>query len=156
MTTPSKPKPKKTVPKPATTKKKAKEEVPQKKKGRPTKEEARQKQIAAAAAVIAHRKELIELQKQVAADTTGSVVAPDNLPKYPIFLPGQRVSAEYNGITYKGTIAYDSLESGMVRVRWDDGSNQYAAKANLQVIPKKVYKKLFNHKSAMKEVKAKQ
>ena len=158
----AKPRVKKTVPVVKATTTTTTKKVPKKKgtapkkRGRPTKAESLQKQLAAAAVIVAERKELIALQKQIAADTTGSVVVPDSLPKYPVFIPGQRVSAEHCGITYKGTVVFDNLESAMIRVQWDDGSSQYAAKVNLQVLVKKTLKKVFNHKKAMKEVKAKQ
>jgi hypothetical protein len=149
-----------------------------KKPGRPTNAELAARAREKHAAEVTLRKELLERQK--AAAVSGSIATPepaqieydDNnekiypeyktdfsskikdpnwIPPWPIFIPGQRVEAEYCGITYKGTIAYDNIESQMVRVKWDDGSNQYAAKANLKLIVKKTFKKLFTRKKIKTE-----
>lgn len=116
-----------------------------KKRGRPTTEEVRAKKKKEYDADIALRKELIERQLW-AATVEPSVSASVEIPKYPIFMPGQRVEATYNGITYQGHVVHDNLESAMIRVRWDDGSCQYAAKMNLKVVVKKTTKKLFSAK----------
>lgn len=140
-------------------------EEKKKKVGRPTNEERRAKSAAAAKEKYETAKVLREKQRQAATiaatatteeDATTKLADLGEIPKYPVFLVGQRVEAIYDGITYKGTICYDhSVNSGMIRVNWDDGSSQYAAKQNLKVIPKKVLKNVFSLKETRAEIKAK-
>lgn len=131
--------------------KKSKQEpvVSPKKLGRPSKEDVRAKAQAEHAAKVALGKEMLERQK-LAAVLAPEVVASMDIPKYPIFLPGQRVQSilkRLDGKVEKGTISFDNnIHSQMIRVCWDDGSSQYAAKENLKLIVKKTYKKLFKGK----------
>jgi hypothetical protein len=144
------------------------EAAPPKKRGRPSNAELAIRAREKREAETALRKELIERQKAAASgsiptaapveydendekivpeyrtDFTSKVKDPNWIPPWPIFLPGQRVQAEFCGITYKGTVWHDNVESQMIRVAWDDGSSQYAAKMNLKVIVKKTFKKLFS------------
>jgi len=123
--------------------------VQPKKLGRPSKEAVRAKAQAEHAAKVAFGKEMLERQK-LAATLEPEVVATMDIPKYPIFLPGQRVESfikRIDGKVEKGTVSFDSnIHSAMIRVNWDDGSSQYAAKVNLKPIIKKTYKPLFNRK----------
>lgn len=66
--------------------------------------------------------------------------------RYPIFPIGQRVQQVHFENTFKGTVVFDGINTPFVRIRWDDGSIQYAAKGNLTLIAKKAYKKLFTNK----------
>lgn len=73
---------------------------------------------------------------------------PTWVPPYPIFTVGQRVSTlSPSGVEYKGFIDHDPILSGFVRVRWDDGSVQYAAKGNLVVVQKKVVKSVYKNRT---------
>ena len=131
------------------TKGKPEPKVQPKKLGRPSKEAVRAKAQAEHAAKVAFGKEMLERQK-LAATLEPEVVAAMDIPKYPIFLPGQRVESvirRIDGKIEKGTVSFDSnIHSAMIRVNWDDGSSQYAAKVNLKPIIKKTYKTLFNRK----------
>ena len=143
---------------PAKTKgKKSKEKAPvapPKKLGRPSKEDIRAKAQADHAAKVAFGKEMLERQK-LAAALEPEVAAAMDIPKFPIFLPGQRVQSIFeriDGKVEKGTISFDSnVHSPMIRVNWDDGRSQYAAKVNLKLIVKKTYKKLFSSKATKEE-----
>jgi hypothetical protein len=128
--------------------------APPKKLGRPSKEDIRAKAQAEHAAKVALSKEMLERQR-LAATLEPEVAATMDVPKYPVFLPGQRVQSVFKRIdekVEKGTVTYDSnIHSPMIRVNWDDGSSQYAAKVNLKPIVKKTYKKLFSNKNAKEE-----
>lgn len=133
--------------------------APKKKIGRPTKEEVLRRAKEAREADFALRKELLERQRlaQLELSTTGSVTDsitetsgsivdmrdPTWVPKYPIFLIGQRVEQKSGSKTFRGRVAYDSINSEMVRVQWDNGSYQAASKSNLTIIYKKVYKNVY-------------
>ena len=128
--------------------------APPKKLGRPSREDVRAKAQAEHSAKVAFGKEMLERQK-LAATLEPEVAATMDIPKYPIFLPGQRVQSVFRRIdekVEKGTVSFDSnIHSAMIRVNWDDGSSQYAAKVNLKPILKKTYKKLFSNKAAKEE-----
>lgn len=153
-------------------KKDKKETVPPtKKRGRPSNTELAEREKIKREAEIALRKELLERQQKATVATTVEVkpIPDDNdeeisvpdyktdfssktkdpnwIPPWPIFFPGQRVEASYGSFTYQGTVGFDNIESAMIRVKWDDGSIQAAAKMNLKIIvaPKKL-KKLFTQK----------
>jgi hypothetical protein len=138
------------------------EEKPAKKKGRPSNEELRQRAAEKRAADLEVRKAL--LQRQEAAEKLGtqslpveveedvdeiltlrqdvpvaSVRDPNWIPPWPVFLPGARVQATYDGILYTGTVYSDDVELPTIRVKWDDGSSQHAAKKNLTRERKKFY-----------------
>jgi hypothetical protein len=82
---------------------------------------------------------------------------PNWVPPYPVFTTGQRVSTKTSsGLEYKGYIDHDPIISELVRVAWDDGSVQYAAKGNLVVIQKKVVKSLFKQRSKKQSKKEKE
>lgn len=134
-------------------------EQPKKKLGRPTKEEVLRRAKIARDADFALRKELLERQRlsqiELAisgsmsgsiTETSGSITDmrdPTWVPKYPIFLIGQRVEQKSGSKTFRGRVAYDSINSEMVRVQWDNGSYQAASKSNLTIIYKKVYKNVY-------------
>lgn len=134
-------------------------EQPKKKIGRPTKEEVLRRAKVARDEDFALRKELLERQKlsqiELAisgsmsgsiTETSGSITDmrdPNWIPKYPIFLIGQRVEQKSGSKTFRGRVAYDSMNSEMVRVQWDNGSYQAASKSNLTIIYKKVYKNVY-------------
>ena len=162
-------KPRKTDP--AKEKKKSKEpEAPPKKRGRPSNVELAVKAREKREAETALRKELLERQKAAASGTlpvseptpveydendervypeyktdfSSKVKDPNWIPPWPIFMPNQRVYTEMYGIRYEGSVGLDNVESALIRVNWDDGSSQFAAKLNLKPIMKKVYKKVFS------------
>lgn len=164
--------------KPKVSQKKQPEKVQSKKRGRPSNAELAVKAREKRTAEVALRSELIERQKAAASGSlaiTESVEYDDNdervypeyttsfaskvkdpnwIPPWPIFMPGQRVFTEMYGIRYEGTIGQDSIESAMVRVNWDDGSSQCAAKMNLKPVvkpQKKVYKSLLKAPRKAKE-----
>lgn len=134
-------------------------EQPKKKIGRPTKEEVLRRAKVARDEDFALRKELLERQRlsqiELAisgsmsgsiTETSGSITDmrdPNWIPKYPIFLIGQRVEQKSGSKTFRGRVAYDSMNSEMVRVQWDNGSYQAASKSNLTIIYKKVYKNVY-------------
>lgn len=134
-------------------------EQPKKKIGRPTKEEVLRRAKVARDADLALRKELLERQRlsQIEMTVSGSMSGlnteisgsitdmrdPNWIPKYPIFLIGQRVEQKSGSKTFRGRVAYDSMNSEMVRVQWDNGSYQAASKSNLTIIYKKVYKNVY-------------
>jgi hypothetical protein len=134
-------------------------EQPKKKLGRPTKEEVLRRAKIARDADFALRKELLERQRlsqiemAVSGSMSGSITEtsggivdmrdPNWIPKYPIFLIGQRVEQKSGSKTFRGRVAYDSMNSEMVRVQWDNGSYQAASKSNLTIIYKKVYKNVY-------------
>ena len=69
-------------------------------------------------------------------------------------MPNQRVYTEMYGIRYEGSVGLDNIESAFIRVNWDDGSSQFAAKMNLKPIvkkQKKVYKSLLRAPRKKKE-----
>jgi hypothetical protein len=155
---PKKPKEKKD--KPVGKPKGKQKKVEPKKKGRPTNAERAEKARVKTQADIAFRKELLERQK--AATVSGSIVQPiatgagdvsadvdvndpSWVPPWPVFLPGQRVETIFkriDGKVEKGNVCRDDVKSAMIRVNWDDGSSQYAAKQALKIIVKKVYEKV--------------
>lgn len=152
-------------------------EVAPKKRGRPSKAELAIKAREKREVEVALRKELLERQKaaasgSIAASDPASVEYDDNdekiypeyktdfsskvkdpnwIPPWPIFMPGQAVYTEMNGIRYEGTVGYDNVESAMIRVNWKDGSSQFAAKMNLNPILKKTYKKVYNARRSQQE-----
>mgnify|MGYP000872238052 CR=1 FL=1 len=140
------------------------EEKPMKKKGRPSNEELRQRAAEKRAADLEVRKALLQRQEQaekvalsnqnisapIEDDIDGiltlrhdlpaaSVRDPNWIPPWPVFLPGARVQATYDGILYTGTVYSDDVELPTIRVKWDDGSSQHAAKKNLTRERKKYY-----------------
>lgn len=129
-----------------------------KKRGRPSRAEVEARKEAEKQADLVLRKELIERQKQVStvASATFPIQAvdmrdPNYVPRYPIFVPGQRVQQTHNDIVFKGTVTYDGIDTPFVRIRWDDGSEQYAAKGNVTLIVKKAYKSLLGKKTKVVE-----
>lgn len=139
---------------------KGKEKVEPKKRGRPSNAELAEKARIQKEADIAFRKELLERQKAASSgsmpvavvtssvDTT-DVRDPNWIPPWPVFLPGQRVEYKFkrhDGKTEKGTVGKDDVQSAFIRVNWDDGSSQYAAKLALKLIIKKTYEKVFSKK----------
>lgn len=141
-------------PAPAQKQKKALPEKKKKKKvGRPSKFEVEAKKEAERQADIALRQELLERQKKatvIIEDESEAPVRnihdPNYVPRYPIFMMGQRVQQTHHGIVFKGTVDYDGIDTPWVLIRWDDGSRQYAAKGLLTIIQKKVYKNVLNKK----------
>lgn len=142
---------------------KGKEKVEPKKRGRPSNAELAEKARIKNEADIAMRKELLERQKAVASgsfpvvtieDTEETNVVDSNwIPPWPVFLPGQRVESIFkrrDGKVEKGTVAKDDVRSAFIRVQWDDGSSQYAAKLSLKLIVKKTYEKVFSTKRSKK------
>jgi hypothetical protein len=143
---------------------KGKEKVEPKKRGRPTNAELAAKARIEKEADIAFRKELLERQKAavsgslvVTASADDSTVATNNpnwVPPWPIFLPGQRVESIFkrgDGKTEKGTVGKDDVNCPSIRVKWDDGSSQYAAKLSLKLIVRKTYEKVFTKSRSKKE-----
>jgi hypothetical protein len=136
---------------------KGKEKVEPKKRGRPSNAELAEKARIQKEADIAFRKELLERQKSVASGSLPVVTSsmsvdesnvhdPNWIPPWPVFLPGQRVEYKFkrhDGKTEKGTVGKDDVQSAFIRVNWDDGSSQYAAKLALKLIVKKTYAKVF-------------
>lgn len=144
--------------------------TPPKKRGRPSNVELAVKAREKREAETALRKELLERQKAAASGTlpvseptpveydendervypeyktdfSSKVKDPNWIPPWPIFMPNQRVYTEMYGIRYEGSVGLDNVESALIRVNWDDGSSQFAAKLNLKPIMKKVYKKVFS------------
>lgn len=140
---------------------KGKEKVEPKKRGRPTNAELAAKARIEKEADIAFRKELLERQK---AAVSGSLVVTDNVadktndpnwvPPWPIFLPGQRVESIFkrgDGKVEKGTVGKDDVNCPSIRVKWDDGSSQYAAKMTLKLVVRKTYEKVFTKSRSKKE-----
>lgn len=141
-------------------KSKGKEKVEPKKRGRPSNAELAEKARIQKEADIAFRKELLERQKSVASGSLPVVTSsmsvdevnvhdPNWVPPWPVFLPGQRVESIFkrvDGKTEKGTVGKDDVQSAFIRVNWDDGSSQYAAKLALKLIVKKTYEKVFSKK----------
>lgn len=84
--------------------------------------------------------------KEYKTDFTSKVKDPNWVPPWPIFFPGQRVEAKFGSMTFEGTVGSDNVESALIRVKWDDGSIQYAAKMNLKLIQPKKLKKVFSQK----------
>lgn len=139
---------------------KGKEKVEPKKRGRPSNAELAEKARIQKEADIAFRKELLERQKAAASGSvpvvTSSMSVPETnvhdpnwIPPWPVFLPGQRVESIFkriDGKTEKGTVGRDDVQSAFIRVNWDDGSSQYAAKLALKLIVKKTYEKVFSKK----------
>ncbi len=138
------------------------EEKPAKKKGRPSNEELRQRAAEKRAADLEVRKVLLQRQEQaekqaaqnppvVISDEVDGIMTlrqdvpvvsvrdPNWIPPWPVFLPGARVQATYDGILYTGTVYSDDVELPTIRVKWDDGSSQHAAKKNLTRERKKFY-----------------
>jgi hypothetical protein len=143
---------------------KGKEKVEPKKRGRPSNAELAEKARIQKEADIAFRKELLERQKSVASGSLPVVTSsmsvdevnvhdPNWVPPWPVFLPGQRIESIFkrvDGKTEKGTVGKDDIHSAFIRVSWDDGSSQYAAKLALKLIVKKTYEKVFSTKSSKK------
>lgn len=143
-------------------KSKGKEKVEPKKRGRPSNAELTEKARIQKEADIAFRKELLERQKAAASGSIPAAVAtssvsvdaanvhdPNWIPPWPVFLPGQRVESIFkrvDGKKEKGTVGKDDVQSAFIRVNWDDGSSQYAAKLALKLIVKKTYQKVFSSK----------
>lgn len=141
---------------------KNKEKVEPKKRGRPSNAELAEKARIQKEADIAFRKELLERQKAAASGSIPAAVVtssvsvdeanvrdPNWIPPWPVFLPGQRVESIFkrvDGKTEKGTVGKDDVQSAFIRVNWDDGSSQYAAKLALKLIVKKTYEKVFSKK----------
>lgn len=163
------PKPEKQPKKPKTkdkakSKGKSKEKVEPKKRGRPSNAELAEKARTQKEADIAFRKELLERQKSVASGSLPVVTSsmsvdesnvhdPNWVPPWPVFLPGQRVESIFkriDGKIEKGTVGKDDVRSAFIRVNWDDGSSQYAAKLALKLIVKKTYEKVFSAKHSKK------
>ena len=143
------------------------QEQPKKKVGRPSNEEIRARELAKLREANELRQQLIERQEAakfgdaapetleslesdevdvdaIVAKANQSLAArvrdPNWIPPWPVFLPGQRVSAVYDGITYKGRVGQDNVELPVIRVTWSDGSSQFAAKENLTILRKKSYR----------------
>ena len=128
-----------------------------KKRGRPSKEELLKRAKDAEQAEIALKKELLERQKKALenqglqtvennkdiSSVTNNIKDPNWIPQYPIFITGQRVKQQIGSKQIEGVVIYDSIDSPTVRVKWDDGRCQTAAKANLTRLYKKVYKNVY-------------
>ena len=84
-------------------------------------------------------------------DFSNKVKDPNWIPPWPIFMPNQRVYTEMYGIRYEGSVGLDNVESAFIRVNWDDGSSQFAAKMNLKPILKKTHKKIYNARRSKNE-----
>ena len=155
--------------------------VAPKKRGRPSNVELAVKAREKREAETALRKELLERQQAAASgsltpsqepapveydendervypvyktDFSNKVKDPNWIPPWPIFMPNQRVYTEMYGIRYEGSVGLDNVESAFIRVNWDDGSSQFAAKMNLKPIvkkQKKVYKSLLRAPRKKKE-----
>ena len=119
----------------------------------------REAKMAEREAELARRKALLErqqheavaelqaaIEKRRALSDGERISSVELLPPrlYPVFRAGQKVKATYFGITRMGRVVYDNNPtSAMVRVLWDDGSNQFAAKANLVLVQKRTYTHVF-------------
>jgi len=139
---------------------KGKEKVEPKKRGRPSNAELAEKARIQKEADISFRKELLERQKAAVSGSVSEVTSfasvaetnvhdPNWIPPWPVFLPGQRVEYKFkrhDGKTEKGTVGKDDIQSAFIRVNWDDGSSQYAAKLALKLIVKKKYDNVFSKK----------
>jgi len=144
---------------------KGKEKVEPKKRGRPSNAELAEKARIQKEVDIAFRKELLERQKAAASGSLPVATSfvpvaetnmrdPNWIPPWPVFLPGQRVESKFkrhDGKTEKGTVGKDDVQSAFIRVNWDDGSSQYAAKLALKLIVKKKYENVFSKKRSKQE-----